>query len=302
MRADPMTDTLVLADIVASSLLEMGSATPLEYGDLSDSFAPTDTVNGLMRHLGSASDNISLWLSDGTLSMMGIYYATIEDSFSPTDSVSGLMRIRAQFSDTGSWDDLVSYSKPTMGGATPLTYSDLADSFVPTDSMGGLFKHFGAVADDNVPTDGVTAIGRQPVSFSDSLTLTDGVGWTAPIVGAFGDEAALVDAVAALQRYRAGFSDSAEPSDGMSGFFPYYGALADEFIPLDSFIASLRDGTLGIWEFAFGDAVVIVDGMSMRGWGITATRSCTPVKIIGPDGRAVKIAGQDNRHLHLRGE
>jgi hypothetical protein len=287
-------------DVVEHLLPNISSATPLSYSDLADSFNPSDAVSGLMRHRGSASDDVSSTLSDGTLSMIGMYLATLEDSFAPTDTASALLPYRASFSESATWNDIVNGTLLSAGSAVPLTYSDISDSFVPTDSVSGLFRYFASMGTSFAPLDAVGAINRLRAALSDAITPTDIVSFVAPGLASIGDNLTWADAVTALGRYLAGANDATTPSDLVEGFFRHFGSLADVFIPADDFLGTLSDGTLGIMSYSFGDLIALVDALSIRGWGITANKSCTPITLIGPDGRAIRISGDDDTSLKLR--
>lgn len=103
------------SDLVSSTKINIGGATPLEYSNIGDSFNPTDAVSGLFSHRGSVGDSIT-WsdLVSATKIDVGAYlalsYPGIGDSFAPVDSVVALKRVFGSLSDSFAPSDTVLYS------------------------------------------------------------------------------------------------------------------------------------------------------------------------------------------------
>jgi hypothetical protein len=249
--------------------------------------------------LGSYSDSLGAqfaYLVNPAADSLGSYSDTLEATLTGESAIT--------FTSTDSlnvWDD-------TATGFLTYAASPSADSMTPGDSLRvnrdllvALVDALGGYSD----TLNVTTAAELLASFTDGLNA-----WGDSLIGirghcvAVSDSAALLaDSLVVQLAHLVSVSDSSafladslaaflthavRISDGLGGYSDTFNAVA---VGPNDIIVALSD-SLNAWA----------DTLGIKGWGITATRTCLAASITGSDGRTMALLGADGRALKVRGE
>jgi hypothetical protein len=160
-----------------------------------------------------------------------------------------------------------------------------------SDTLGVLFAYLARPSTD--------ALG----SYSDTLNATLAELGVTPLTFAATDTLdAWTDALAGLLAHRAALSDSGTPlGDSLAVFRTLAAAFLDG---LGSYSDTLDARTSGPGDIlvALSDALNNwADALAIKGWGITATRTCLAASLTGSDGRTMALYGADGRAVSLQG-